>query len=842
MAGSSLLPSAFRRRADGHLGPLDASCHAQAYDPLLPWLGFCPKPPADIARISPAEAGTQPGKPTSEDIQAYAQPMHYFQDLDGISAIQQQLRFLHRWMAYKEVAHDVLFNSTKFALLNSPTDPAIPTACNYMGVWANHIPLVVVMCEEAASVMPNDLVVSSLWDQTSVNMMHGPFSIAHTTNLTHRAIIQEGSRFWGMLCPDQLKVIRHGVAESREQGYKGPRTIPSQWTIAHAKRPEYSYAPGPIPRLEHLFLGILVCEDKALKSYRIEGAATRSAVAPSPSFSQAEGLEDHWTENRPEPWETPNPSLNHNMVDQLCTPSPVQKDNDPPLYKQAHHHQGKPEILELTRVQIAADCMLWVKPPDIQIKPSENTDRWDHWRLRVEAEEFNEEGKVTPIAFWSIGKKVMRGSEDEWKGTSFHLYDRLKQRVLLFPSKGYLALPDGLTNDTEEFRVPVPPYNFAVREQNGQLSFRKPSEWVYRQAGPRRLVTNTPAPAPQATDLPRLTQHGQMSSKWIEEDDDSDDDGDHGLPTGRFVVGPLEDLPRYSPPPPPFQLPTISAPATPRPAVATLGFTEVTPLPAVTASVQVLSSNSNTRLNEEEVFPEVSSTEESRKGKEVDVEMDEVETTHKDVHMGNSREVLQVVDENMVVDEEGFPVVDCFDLASRNPIVPVVDSSNAGASTSRGSETSNRSNNPQPPPNKTDASVTLKARRRKRVNTVKFGLNTLGIKIPKQRFKTVVELLELVKENAQDIPTETLAEIQRGKRMKLVPVLSLEERISDPSLAAHMDVVPLADQLETVDQGLDDRGGDEEMDIVSEEEEVNHASYNRDDKEEEETKMNMSKP
>lgn len=47
--------------------------------------------------------------------------------------------------------------------------------------------------------------------------------------------------------------------------------------------------------------------------------------------------------------------------------------------------------------------------------------------------------------------------------------------------------------------------------------------------------------------------------------------------------------------------------------------------------------------------------------------------------------------------------------------------------------------------------------------------------MPKERFKTAVELLELVKENAQDIPPETLAEIQRGKRMKLVPVLSLED-------------------------------------------------------------------
>ncbi|KAJ7576743.1 hypothetical protein C8J56DRAFT_1062010 [Mycena floridula] len=126
-------------------------------------------------------------------------------------------------------------------------------------------------------------------------------------------------------------------------------------------------------------------------------------------------------------------------------------------------------------------------------------------------------------------------------------------------------------------------------------------------------------PMPEATDLPCLTQHGRMFSEWIEEDDDSDDDGDHGLPTGRFVVGPLKDLPRYSPPPPPFQLPTIAVPAAPRPAVATLGLTEVAPLPAVRASVEVLSLNLNTRLNEEEVLPEVSSTEESGKSKEVDV-------------------------------------------------------------------------------------------------------------------------------------------------------------------------------------------------------------------------------
>ncbi|KAJ7584662.1 hypothetical protein C8J56DRAFT_893303 [Mycena floridula] len=271
------------------------------------------------------------------------------------------------------------------------------------------------------------------------------------------------------------------------------------------------------------------------------------------------------------------------------------------------------------------------------MKPSKNTDQWDRWKLRVDAEELDEEGKVTPIAFWSISKKKQ-------KGTLFHLYDRLKQRVLLFPVKGYLALPNGVTNNTEEFGVPMPPYDFAVREQNGQLSFQKPSEWF----------------------IDKLRKAAQTEG----------------------VEG---------------------------------------------------------------------------------------------------------------------------------------------------------SNNPQPPPNETGASIALKARRRKRVNTVKFGLNALGIKIPKQRFKTVAELLELVKENAQDILTETLAKIQRGKQMKLVPVLSLEERISDPSLAERMDIVPLADQLDTVDQGLDDRGGDKEMDIVSEEEEVNHASYDQDEEEEEDTGMNISK-
>ncbi|KAJ7592123.1 hypothetical protein C8J56DRAFT_886842 [Mycena floridula] len=80
--------------------------------------------------------------------------------------------------------------------------------------------------------------------------------------------------------------------------------------------------------------------------------------------------------------------------------------------------------------------------------------------------------------------------------------------------------------------------------------------------------------------------------------------------------------------------------------------------------------------------------------------------------------------------------------------------------------------NPQPALIETGDTSSLRFRTRKRVNAVKFSLKSLGIAIPKERFKPAVELLELVKENAQDIPAETLAEIQQGKQMKLVPVLS----------------------------------------------------------------------
>lgn len=70
-------------------------------------------------------------------------------------------------------------------------------------------------------------------------------------------------------------------------------------------------------------------------------------------------------------------------------------------------------------------------------------------------------------------------SEDERKGVSFRLYDRIQQRILIFPANGHLALPDDLTNDVDEFGLPVPPYDFVFRKQDGKLGFKKPSQWVY---------------------------------------------------------------------------------------------------------------------------------------------------------------------------------------------------------------------------------------------------------------------------------------------------------------------------------------------------------------------------
>lgn len=143
--------------------------------------------------------------------------------------------------------------------------------------------------------------------------MHGRLSVASTMAIAQGAIFKDAPKFWGMMRLDQLKPVRHGIASSREQGYYGPRSIPSQWTLADVCRPDYSCTPDPIPRLEHLLLRRLVYKNK---KYRIKGAVAPLAVTPVDSTSRiAESsgtteTSNQWSENRPDPWENPGQEPN----------------------------------------------------------------------------------------------------------------------------------------------------------------------------------------------------------------------------------------------------------------------------------------------------------------------------------------------------------------------------------------------------------------------------------------------------------------------------------------------------------------------------------------------------
>ncbi|KAJ7581676.1 hypothetical protein C8J56DRAFT_895264 [Mycena floridula] len=85
------------------------------------------------------------------------------------------------------------------------------------------------------------------------------------------------------------------------------------------------------------------------------------------------------------------------------------------------------------------------------------------------------------------------------------------------------------------------------------------------------------------------------------------------------------------------------------------------------------------------------------------------------------------------------------------------------------------------------------ARRRKQINTAGFLLGRLGIQIPDVPIKTANELLDLVLDDIRGIPDDVLAQIQRGKKMSLVPRPTLEERIHELSLLERMQVIPLGD-------------------------------------------------
>lgn len=78
-------------------------------------------------------------------------------------------------------------------------------------------------------------------------------------------------------------------------------------------------------------------------------------------------------------------------------------------------------------------------------------------------------------------------------------------------------------------------------------------------------------------------------------------------------------------------------------------------------TAEELSMDSINRLNMEEGLP-ANSLSDNDKGKSVDVEMKEVEMEQEDVRMGEDGEILQIVHDDMVVDEEGFPVVSPEDL------------------------------------------------------------------------------------------------------------------------------------------------------------------------------------
>ncbi|KAJ7592120.1 hypothetical protein C8J56DRAFT_1046498 [Mycena floridula] len=152
------------------------------------------------------------------------------------------------------------------------------------------------------------------------------------------------------------------------------------------------------------------------------------------------------------------------------------------------------------------------------------------------------------------------------------------------------------------------------------------------------------------------------------------------LPRGRFIVGPIEDLLRYPdlPPPPPFHsalVARITVPEMTNVAPHIQSLTPPTMMPATivpvpnmretNAPVEALSMDSSNRLNLEEAHLGNSSSKTS-KGKDADIEMQDVGVKSEDVTMSEDGKILQIVPEEMEIDKEGFPIV------SITPVIAVI--------------------------------------------------------------------------------------------------------------------------------------------------------------------------
>ncbi|KAJ7599993.1 hypothetical protein C8J56DRAFT_879752 [Mycena floridula] len=305
----------------------------------------------------------------------------------------------------------------------------------------------------------------------------------------------------------------------------------------------------------------------------------------------------------------------------------------PPAYP-----KKKPEHRALDQYNIAAGQALWVKPP-------------------IDSQEANEEGEITKLAFWKVGKKVARGSSDEQDGES----------VRLFNWVGH-----------QEWGMPVLPYDFTKRDQQtNKLIFVKPSHWMYPSESPRKKTALDQPEVLSASDLPCLTSYGHLEMEWVKEDDSSDDGG---VPVQQVRPGPpMGPIPEYPGLPeeadnmdidqlPP--LPPSPAQTSPPPSFkASLGLEDVEmPLIAENSTTEparallTLSINNHARVKEE---PDVSTSSKS-KGKNVAV-LDEEGEREEDVIMGNDSENLQRVDQETIIDSQGFPLIAAEDLP---PAVP----------------------------------------------------------------------------------------------------------------------------------------------------------------------------
>ncbi|KAJ7587558.1 hypothetical protein C8J56DRAFT_1050781 [Mycena floridula] len=660
-----LFPTPARRRADGHFGRFDGSCHPQLYSSQFPYLPFCPAPPSSLEQsnflwrplalnwiadeggmgiVEPAfitgllkalavlddrqgswtfhlrfaASMTRPSVPSSADISAYAVRMNYFQALDGISCIQRQLCFYSGWIHHEEAWNGVPFVGLPAARLSDESDPAIPTAsARYMGVWGNgldlddfewyarvgRVPIYLIGCYSPGSrpvVGNNELLAETLYDRTSVEQLHGADTKAISMviqmggSLVSSGVQRAGMDVNGWPTPTK------GSPLSRDQGYLGPRTIPSSWRHVRVVRPHFSSQSSAIDPI-HSERGFIICTPtgRGFGKYSIRGAPSRPSsdiVAVRPPSSDATTA-DVWGSDRSygaSTFDTHNWSVavrgpaagggtfSHSSSQGQAAPLTFRGGYIPaplPHYQpRAPKKSDDPSLSymePLTRVSIDPGLVEWVKPPLIQEKQSSKTKSWSRWLLCYNQCQDDEESYKVGAGGWAFWSKAKDSKLVKISPSRTVYYDRAKCRILLFPlDNGHLAFPDGLHRKPQDavkhWGAPVPQYHFVQWDSLGRLNFHRHSHWMYPDPEPGPKMGLTEPPRPNPTDLPIQNNSVRMHTEWVApddpvdmqsdddgdmDDDDDDDDSGHrsGLPRGRPISNSNdEDLPRYQPPPPSF--------------------------------------------------------------------------------------------------------------------------------------------------------------------------------------------------------------------------------------------------------------------------------------------------